>query len=160
VLGRCPVDEVHRHYERADVFCLPTRREPFGVAFVEALHYGLPVVATRIGAVPDLVEHGVNGFLVDVGDVDGLATHLDRLLGDAALRHRMGMAGEQRARDRYTWAAVARRIIDTVQSVTGTSAAIITERVHRPPAQGAPTVDHVRHGPFIASTPTARSGIS
>jgi glycosyltransferase involved in cell wall biosynthesis len=54
VLGGCPVGEVHRHYERADVFCLPTRREPFGVAFVEALHHGLPIVATRIGAVPDL----------------------------------------------------------------------------------------------------------
>jgi len=114
VLGRCPVDEVHHHYERADVFCLPTRREPFGVAFVEALHHGLPVVGTRIGAVPDLVEHGHNGFLVEVGDAAGLAVQLDRLLGDAALRHRMGSASRERARAHYTWPAVAGRIVESV----------------------------------------------
>jgi glycosyltransferase involved in cell wall biosynthesis len=117
VVGRCPVEEIHRHYERADVFCLPTRREPFGVAFVEALHHGLPIVATRIGAVPDLVESGRNGFLVDVGDVDGLAARLEQLLGDPALRRQMGAAGWQRAR-RYTWSAVADRIAAEVRAAT------------------------------------------
>ena len=118
VVGRIPVEEMHSHYENADVFCLPTRREPFGVAFVEALHHGLPIVATRIGAVPDLVAQGENGFLVEVGDVEGLAKHLDRLLGDAVLRHQMGAAGRQRAQHRYTWSAVATRILDTVDART------------------------------------------
>jgi glycosyltransferase involved in cell wall biosynthesis len=115
VLGRRPLDEIHRHYRHADVFCLPTRREPFGVAFVEALHHALPIVATRIGAVPDLVEHGKNGFLVEVGDIAGLARHLDQLLCDPALRLRMGAAGERRAREHYTWRAVANRISDAVR---------------------------------------------
>lgn len=117
-LGRVPVTEVHRYYEHADVFCLPTRHEPFGVAFVEALHHALPIVATRIGAVPDLVEHGTNGFLVQVDDVTGLAAHLARLLDDPALRRRMGQAGERRARNHYTWSAVADRIADRVRAVT------------------------------------------
>jgi glycosyltransferase involved in cell wall biosynthesis len=128
ILGRRPVEEMHLHYRRADLFCLPTRREPFGVAFVEALHHGLPIVATRIGAVPDLVEHGANGFLIEVGDVDGLAAHLDRLLGDSALRLRMGAAGERRARDRYTWSAVARRITETVHAVIGAPAPVVEDR--------------------------------
>jgi len=118
VLGRVPVTEVHRHYEHADVFCLPTRHEPFGVAFVEALHHELPIVGTRIGAVPDLIEHGKNGFLVEVGDVDGLAAHLAQLLDDAALRRRMGATGGRRARENYTWSAVAQRIDERVRSVT------------------------------------------
>jgi glycosyltransferase involved in cell wall biosynthesis len=121
VLGRRPVEEIHLDYQRADLFCLPTRREPFGVAFVEALHHGLPIVATRIGAVPDLVEHGVNGLLVEPGDVDALASALDLLLGDPALRRTMGDAGERRARDRYTWSAVAQHIAASVASVVRVS---------------------------------------
>ena len=131
MIGHCPVDEVHQHYERADVFCLPTRREPFGVAFVEALHHGLPIVATRIGAVPDLVEHGDNGFLVEVGDVDGLAAHLEQLLADPALRHRMGASGMRRARQNYTWSAVAQRIADRVQSLTRATPDTVTTPVSR-----------------------------
>ena len=127
VLGHVPVDRVHTCYEQADVFCLPTRREPFGVAFVEALHHALPIVATRIGAVPDLVEHGENGFLIEVGDVDALAAHLDRLLGDAALRLRMGASGYRRARDRYTWGAVATRISETVDRAIPRAAAWAAE---------------------------------
>ena len=161
VVGRCSVDEIHRYYQRADVFCLPTRREPFGVAFVEALHHGLPVVATRIGAVPDLVHHGVNGFVVEVADVDGLALHLERLLGDAALRHRMGAEGQRRARDRYTWNAVARRITETVQSLTGASAGPTSASGHRrsPSAARAPAPVADR-GARIATASIARSEIS
>jgi len=117
VLGRLPVEALHGHYQAASIFCLPTRREPFGVVFVEAMHHGLPVVATAIGAVPDLVVEGENGYTVEVGDVAGLARHLDRLLGDAALRQRMGEAGARRARAHYTWGAVADRILAAVQPV-------------------------------------------
>ena len=127
VLGRVPVTEVHRHYEHADVFCLPTRHEPFGVAFVEALHYELPIVGTRIGAVPDLIEHGRNGFLVEVGDVDGLAAHLAQLLDDSALRQRMGKAGARRARSHYTWPSVARQIAERVRSVTRGAPPVFTD---------------------------------
>jgi len=116
VVGRCPVEEVHRHYETAAIFCLPTRREPFGVVFVEALHYGLPIVATRIGAVPDMVEHGENGYLVEVGDVDALADHLAELLDDEALRHRMGERALRHGRENYSWQVVARRMIDTIEN--------------------------------------------
>ncbi len=114
VLGRCPVEEIHRHYEAASIFCMPTRREPFGVAFVEALHHGLPIVATRIGAIPDLVQHGENGFLVEVGDVSALARYLAELLTDADLRRQMGERGSRRARD-YTWESVAERMADLIR---------------------------------------------
>jgi len=114
VIGRCPVEEIHRHYARAAVFCLPSRREPFGVAYVEALHHALPVVGTRIGAVPELIDEGVEGFLVDVGDVAALADRLERLVADSGLRDEMGRRARSRARERYTWQAVAGRMADSI----------------------------------------------
>lgn len=116
VVGRCPVEAVHTHYAEASIFCLPSHREPFGVAYVEALHHGLPVVGTRIGAVPELVEDGVVGHLVEVGDVDALADRLERLVADAALRQRMGEHARARARERYTWSAVAARMVEAIGS--------------------------------------------
>jgi glycosyltransferase involved in cell wall biosynthesis len=156
VHGRCPVEEVHRHYERADIFCLPTRREPFGIAFVEALHHGLPVVATRIGAVPDLVEHGENGYLVEVGDVDAIATCLDRLLADPALRRRMGAAGRERARARYTWPAVARRMIDEISSALGTPGGRIAADGAGPGLRGGPAGAAASGEASIAAARTPR----
>ena len=113
VVGYCPVESVHVHYQRAAVFCLPVHREPFGIAFVEALHHGLPIVSTRVGAIPDLVQHGSNGFLIEVGDVDELAATLDRLLSDPETRRKMGDRSRERARD-YTWPRVARKMADAV----------------------------------------------
>jgi glycosyltransferase involved in cell wall biosynthesis len=110
LVGYCPVESVHEHYRNAAIFCLPVHREPFGVVFVEAMHHGLPIVSTRIGAVPDLVADGANGFLVDVGDVDALADGLDRLLSDPELRRKMGERSRERARSGYTWQHVAAKI--------------------------------------------------
>jgi glycosyltransferase involved in cell wall biosynthesis len=114
VVGYCPVESVHAHYRDASVFCLPVHREPFGVAFVEAMHHALPIVGTRVGAVRDLVQDDVNGFLVDVGDVDALAARLDRLLSDAELRAKMGDRSKQLARGGYTWPRVAEKIANSI----------------------------------------------
>lgn len=114
VVGYCPLESVHLHYQRAAIFCLPVHREPFGVAFVEAMHHGLPIVSTPVGAVPDLVQHGANGFLIGIGDVDELASSLDRLLSDPECRRKMGERSRERARAGYTWPAVARKMADTI----------------------------------------------
>jgi glycosyltransferase involved in cell wall biosynthesis len=91
------------------------------VAYVEALHHGLPVVGTRIGAVPELVEEGVCGFLVDAGDVAALADRLERLVADAALRRSMGERARRRARERYTWESVAARMAESVRAALATA---------------------------------------
>ena len=61
VVGRVPREDLHRHFSQARVFALPTLLEAFGIVFVEALHFGLPIIGTTIGAVPEMVEDGVNG---------------------------------------------------------------------------------------------------
>lgn len=80
-----------------DVACLPSHFEGMGRVVLEAMARGLPVVATRVGGIPDLVVDGATGLLVPPGDPAALAEALGRLLGDAPLRRRLGEAGARRA---------------------------------------------------------------
>lgn len=94
-LGR--QDAVENLLKLADVFLLPSETESFGLAALEAMASGVPVVASRVGGLPEVVEDGVCGLLVPPGDVDGLAHALERLLANPALRSRMGAAARDRA---------------------------------------------------------------
>ena len=97
LLGHLPFAALAAEYRSADVFCVPSRQEGFGIVFVEAMAAGLPVAAARAGAVPEVVADGETGLLVAPGDAGQLAQVLDRLVADAALRRRLGEAGRQRA---------------------------------------------------------------
>jgi glycosyltransferase involved in cell wall biosynthesis len=72
------------------------------VSVIEALAGGRPVVATRVGGVPDVVRDSVDGYLVEPGDVDALAERLGRLAADPELARRMGEAGRARVLERYS----------------------------------------------------------
>ncbi len=105
-VGLVPLAGIPEYYARASVFCLPTRLEPFGNVFVEAMWHQLPIVATRAGALPDLVEDGVNGFLVPPEDAAELAERLSELLDDPERCAKMGLASRDRAAGRYDWPLV------------------------------------------------------
>lgn len=87
---------------RWDVFALPSLEEAFGIALVEAMADGLPVVSTNVGGIPEIVEHGRTGLLGPPGDSVLLAEHLKKLLTDPGERRRMGQAGYARARERFS----------------------------------------------------------
>jgi glycosyltransferase involved in cell wall biosynthesis len=106
-------------YGSADVFCLPTRFEPFGVAFIEAMYFGLPCVGTNAWAVPEMIVDNETGFTVPIDDADALTDRLLRLLGDRALARRMGEAGRARAHGHFTWERVVERIMDIIEPVVG-----------------------------------------
>ena len=90
-------EDVGSLHHRWQVLVQPSAHEGFGIAALEAMAAGLPVVASATGGLPELVEDERTGFLVPVGDVEALAGRLDRLLGDDVLRVRMGDAARQRA---------------------------------------------------------------
>jgi glycosyltransferase involved in cell wall biosynthesis len=89
-------------YRAADVYVHPTRAESFGLTIAEAMACGTPVVASRVGAVPELIVEGESGLLVDVGEPQGLAIAVSGLLGDAARRQSIGEAGVARIREHFT----------------------------------------------------------
>jgi alpha-maltose-1-phosphate synthase len=103
-------------YAAADVFALPTRFEPFGIAFVEAMHFGLPCIGPSAWAVPEIIADGETGFTVPVDDVDALTDRLLRLLSDRALAAAMGEAGRERARRLFTWPQVVARMVEVIEA--------------------------------------------
>jgi glycosyltransferase involved in cell wall biosynthesis len=95
-------------YAEAEVACVPSLYEGFSLPAVEAMACGVPLVATTGGAVPEVVgRDGETGLLVAPGDPSALAAALVRALDDAALRARLGAAGQERALGRFTWRASA-----------------------------------------------------
>lgn len=106
-------DAVRREFFRADVFCLPSLQEGFGLVFLEAMAAGLPIVAAAAGAVPEVAPDGGAARLIPPGDDDALSAALIGLLKDEEGRKRMGAAGKARAR-RYDWGEVARSFVQSV----------------------------------------------
>jgi glycosyltransferase involved in cell wall biosynthesis len=108
-------------YRGARVFCMPSHYESFGIATLEAMFSGVPVIGTRVGGFLDLIEDGVSGFLVDPSDPHALALRLKLLMGDADKAASMGRAALARAQRRYSCEAVMARYIDCYRSVSGTT---------------------------------------
>ncbi len=95
---------------RMDVFAMPSTWEGFGVAALEAEAMEVPVVASNIHGIPDVVEDSVSGILVPPKDVDALSRALLRLLRDAEERRRTGRAGRELVASRYSWTESTRRM--------------------------------------------------
>jgi glycosyltransferase involved in cell wall biosynthesis len=113
-------DELQRLYDRAAVVACPSRREGFGVACLEAMAHGRPVVATRVGGLQDLVVDGETGILVPPRDPSALRDALERLLGDPELRRRLGAAGRERARAHFSWDRVTDETLAAYAEAAGT----------------------------------------
>jgi N-acetyl-alpha-D-glucosaminyl L-malate synthase BshA len=86
----------------ADLFLLPSSSESFGLAALEAMACGSPVIATRVGGLPEVVDDGETGFLFDVGDVDSMAEAGVRLLSDDAFHDRISKAARATAVERFS----------------------------------------------------------
>ncbi len=105
--------DVAPYYAFFDALLLPSGNEGTPVVAIESLAAGTPVVASRVGGVPDVVDDGVDGLLVPVGDVEAIAAALERLAHDPELRARMGRAGRERVIPRYR----VERLVDDVDAL-------------------------------------------
>ena len=104
-------EEKLRFFAEADVFVFPTFyfNECFPLVLLEAMQWRLPLVSSNEGGIPDIIQHGVNGFVAERNDVMALANALERLITDPALRQQMGEAGYQRYREEFTLEAFEKR---------------------------------------------------
>jgi len=109
------VRDVAAEVARARVVALSSSTEGVSTALIEGMAAGRPVVATRVGHVHTIVDDGVEGYLVDVGDVSAMADRIVRLLSDAHLAHAMGLAGRRRAAG-HDVVDVARHVLDALRT--------------------------------------------
>ena len=114
-LGTVSRRELAERYQRAAVFCLPSRQEGFGIVFLEAMANAKPIVAARAAAVPETVADGEVGILADPNDPDAFAQGLAALLTDRGFRRRMGEAGRRRV-EAYRADRVAALFLERVQA--------------------------------------------
>jgi glycosyltransferase involved in cell wall biosynthesis len=98
------------YYRLFDALVLPSINEGTPVSAIESLASGTPVVANRVGGVPDVVRDGIDGFLVEPGDTEGAADRLAQLAADPELRARFGEAGQANVFERYS----VSRLVDDV----------------------------------------------
>ena len=110
-------DLIHLH-SHAAVFVCPSIYEPFGLVILEAMACETPVVASRVGGIPEIVVEGETGYLVDFdpADLDGftsaLADRMEKLLGDPTTAARMGKAGRERVLQHFGWPAIASQTVE------------------------------------------------
>jgi glycosyltransferase involved in cell wall biosynthesis len=107
------VDDLRPVLRRWDVFALPSHEEALPVSILEAMAEGLPVVATNVGGIPELVEDERTGYLVEPRDVDGLRMALRRVVKDSTLRDRLGEQGRLRAETKFS----VERMVSEVESI-------------------------------------------
>ena len=109
--GIVPQDELIEQYDRADILLVPSLwQEPFGLVVLEAMARGLPVIASKIGGLVEIVTHEVNGLLVEPGDERELALAMRELLNNAEKRTRLGQAGRATVQERFTIEKNAQRV--------------------------------------------------
>jgi glycosyltransferase involved in cell wall biosynthesis len=116
LLGNLSRERLAEEYVNADVFCLPSVQEGFGIVFLEAMAAGLPVVACRAAAIPELVLDGVTGTLTPPRDPVALAGVLEGMMRDAERARHLGGEGRRRVAG-YAPRPVAQRFVDAVRSI-------------------------------------------
>jgi glycosyltransferase involved in cell wall biosynthesis len=115
--GRVPTDELVRLYNRAELAVSPSLYEGFGLPAAEAMACGVPVVATTAPAFPEVVDHGVTGWLVPPADPAALAEGIRLLMADPDLRARLGREGRRSVRERFDWRRAAQEVVAVYEEV-------------------------------------------
>jgi glycosyltransferase involved in cell wall biosynthesis len=117
--GLVPPHELPGYYQKADLLLNPSVSESFGMSLVEAMACGTPVVATRVGGMPEIVEEGRTGVLVAPADPIALSDAVAGLLGDNALRASMRGACRDRAVEMFSWEAISRAVVQRYRALLG-----------------------------------------
>jgi len=110
-LPRVPYERIAEYFRASDIFFFPTYREGFGIVVGEAMACGLPVLTTRAHGVRSVAEEGQTALMADVGDIEGLARQLHRLVEDPDLRRRLGDTGRERVATHFRWDTIMERLM-------------------------------------------------
>ncbi len=112
--GPKPPEALAAFYNAADVFVYPSLYENFSQPILEAGSYGIPIIATRVGIAPEIIEEGVTGFLVS-GETENLTQKLEQL-GDSSERKKMGLKIQEKVRNKFAWKPIMDQYMELYHS--------------------------------------------
>lgn len=110
-------DEKRKLFDESDIYCLPSKNEGMPMSVLEAMAHGLAAIATPVGGVPQVIDDGVNGLLVSVGDAGQLAETLSFLMGNPDEKKRIGQEGRSRIEERFGMDSYIRRMMEIYEEV-------------------------------------------
>ncbi len=111
--------EKEQLFARAGIYCLPSKHEGMPMSVLEAMAHGLPVISTKVGGVPQVIEDGVNGLLMDVDDEETLSTLLVELAASPSFRKALGAAGRVTVKRKFSVSAAVGKLVDMYDSLHG-----------------------------------------
>ena len=124
--NKVPDAELHQAFLTSDVLVLPSiidargDTEGLGVVLLDAMSYGIPAIASRVGGIPDIIEDGVSGLLVPPADPQALANAIERVARDPAFARRLADAGRERLRTQFSWDVITTRWDELYRTVSAT----------------------------------------
>jgi glycosyltransferase involved in cell wall biosynthesis len=122
--NKVPAAELHQAFVTADLLALPSiidargDTEGLGVALLDAMSYGIPAIASRVGGIPDIIEDGVSGLLVPPADPQALANAIERVARDPAYAKRLAAAGRERLRTHFSWEVITAKWDELYRAVS------------------------------------------
>lgn len=120
-------DQVRDLYYGHALFVMPSRFEPLGQVFLEAMSCQLPCIGTTLDAMPEMIDHGQTGYLIEAGDAAALADHMCEILGNPTWGRQLGRAAFKKLEARHTWPVVGKRIVAEITNcLTGLATSLIS----------------------------------
>lgn len=110
--------EIIQEMCQSDLLLFPSHSEGFPNAVLEAMSVGLPVIATRVGAIPEMIEEEKGGILVDVGDLKAITQALEKLIDDSGLRTSMGRFNREKSRNHYSYSVVIKKLTAVYDAIS------------------------------------------
>lgn len=117
--GYVPRDELAAYYHDADVFVLPSLAESFGLVLVEAMSCGLPIVATRVGGIPEIVDEPDGGLLINPGSAEAIVEAIERFNEQPESLRAMGQYNAEKTREEFAWRRIAQTYENTYRAALG-----------------------------------------
>jgi glycosyltransferase involved in cell wall biosynthesis len=115
-LGSVDFNDMPKLYQKCDIFCLPSMFEAFGMSIIQAMSCGKPVVATRVGGIPEIIKEEKSGILVPPGDAESLACAIIRLAKNRTLKQEMGVYNRKLCLTKYDWDVIVKRFEEIYES--------------------------------------------
>jgi len=117
LIGEVPHHQLPYYYSLASVFAFPSLYEAFAKVIIEAMACGTPVIASRVGGIPEIIKHNTNGILIKPKDVDQLSEALNRLLSDTDFAEKMSRNARQTVEKSFTWRHTAQGLLRVYEEV-------------------------------------------